>query len=123
MIKEKMSKTIMEIGSITETFSVIIQMYIKSSSIFPWKARKPKMPGVPKCGIFPQVAYSQIPVHLTLSTEGALTTVCSETNVLLWGYYTEIEVHLTYKREKTSTTGSSDTWYPFIAMYLIYCTK
>ena len=35
MIKEKMSKTIMEIGSITETFSVIIQMYIKSSSIFP----------------------------------------------------------------------------------------
>jgi hypothetical protein len=51
MIKEKMSKTIMEIGSISETFSVIIQMYIKSSSIFPWKAGKPKKQGVPKRGI------------------------------------------------------------------------
>ena len=69
MIKEKMSKTIMEIGSITETFSVIIQMYIKSSSIFPWKARKSKIPGIPKCGILLQVSYKEIPVHLTLSLE------------------------------------------------------
>lgn len=78
MIKGKMSKTIMEIRSITEKFSVIIQMYIKSSSIFPCKARKLKMPGVPKRGVFLQVSYNEIPVHLTLKPEGARTTECSE---------------------------------------------
>jgi len=77
MIKEKMSKTIMEIGSISETFSVIIQMYIKSSSIFPWKARKPKMPGVLKRGILLQVSHKEIPVNLTSNLEKTRTTECS----------------------------------------------
>jgi hypothetical protein len=55
MIKRKMSKTIMEIQSITETFSVIIQMYIKSSSIFSWGERESKLLGVPKRNTLLQV--------------------------------------------------------------------
>lgn len=71
MIKGKMSKTIMEIRSITEKFSVIIQMYIKSSSIFPCKARKLKKLGVPKRGVFLQVSYNEIPSSSHFETRGS----------------------------------------------------
>jgi hypothetical protein len=89
MIKEKMSKTIMEILSITKTLSVIIQMYIKSSSIFPWSAREPTPQTVPKLCTLLQVPYNEILFHPPSKRRKAYITECPETlytftNFLQW---------------------------------------